>query len=78
MQDDKLKEIADAADLIVAGYAFTYHNNSIRVLNLEKTDFAAVLDAEGNMIETTMDDAELSLVQSYYFVNKELMEENNA
>ncbi len=78
MSDEALKEIADEADLIVAGYAFTCKGNTIRVLNLEKSDFAAVLDVEGNMIETTMDDIELSLVQSYYNVNKELMEGNDA
>lgn len=78
MPDNLLQEIADAADIIIAGYAFSKTGAYIRVLNLEKTENAAVLDKEGNMIETTMDDIELSLVQSYYLRNKELMEEDDA
>lgn len=78
MPDDVLKSIADNADIIIAGYAFTKINELIRVLNLEKTDYAAVLDVDGNMIETSMDDAELALVQSYYVRNKEFMVESNA
>lgn len=76
MPDNILKEIADAADLIIAGYAFSKNDECIRVLNLEKPEYAAVLDKEGNMIETTMDDVELSLIQSYYLRNKELMEDD--
>ena len=29
---DKIKEIADKADMIVNGYAFTRENNQIRIL----------------------------------------------
>lgn len=44
--------------MIVAGYAFTpFEDNKIRILNLENTKEAAVIDKNGNMIETTMNDA---------------------
>ena len=78
MPDKVLKEIADAADIIIAGYAFSENNGCVRVLNLEKPEYASVLDKEGNMVETTMDDMELSLVQAYYLRNKELLEEDDA
>jgi hypothetical protein len=74
MQDSEIKKIADDANLIVAGYAYTVSNGNIRVLNLENTDSAAVLSPDGDMISTTMNDMELTLVQSYYLKNKELME----
>ena len=31
---DKIREIADKADMIVNGYAFTRENDHIRILNL--------------------------------------------
>ena len=74
MSEAKLKEIADNADIIVAGFAFTAaKNGSIRVLNLKSTEEACVLDADGCMMETTMDDSVLCLVQAYYMKNKEFI-----
>ena len=35
---DKIKEIADKADMIVNGYAFTRENDQIRILNLNNLD----------------------------------------
>lgn len=78
MPDSKIKEIADKADLIIAGYSFTKNKDCIRILNIENTESATVIDYEGNMIETTMEDSELSLVQSYYFKNKEFLVESYA
>ena len=37
---DKIREIADRADMIVNGYAFTRENGQIRVLNLNNLDKA--------------------------------------
>ena len=75
MPDSVLKEIADSADLIVAGYSYTMEGDKVRILNLERPEFAAALDKNGDMIETTMDDMELSLVQSYYLKNIEFLGE---
>ncbi len=33
---EKIKEIADRADMIVNGYAFTRENDQIRILNLNE------------------------------------------
>lgn len=48
MPDNTLKEIADHADIIVAGYAYTVIDGHIRVLNLENENSAAVLDCGWN------------------------------
>ena len=39
---DKIKEIADKADMIVNGYAFTRENDQIRILNLNNLATAEV------------------------------------
>ena len=59
---DKIREIADRADMIVNGYAFTRENGQIRVLNLNNLDKALVLSEDGRVLQTTMDDIEIRLV----------------
>ena len=79
MLDNKLKEIADNADLIIAGYSFTKGDNGfIRILNLENPKQACLLQKNGEMLETTMDDITLLKVQSYYLKNRVLLEEIDA
>lgn len=58
---DKIKEIADKADMIVNGYAFTRENDQIRILNLNNLDKALVISADGKVLETTMDDIEIRI-----------------
>ncbi len=70
-----LIKIADNADLIVNGYAFTKSNVGYRVLNLNKPDRAIVLSFGGDILETTMDDIEGSIVKEYFFKNKKYMED---
>ena len=67
--------IAQNADFIVNGYAFTSKNNQIRVLNLNNRDKATVLDQNGNVVMTSMDDIEISIVQKYFDKNKEFLKE---
>lgn len=55
-----IKTIADKADVIINGYAFTRNEDRIQVLNLNSPDKAAVFSSDGLMLETTMDDIELS------------------
>lgn len=69
-------KVADAADMIVNGYAFTEENGMIRVLNLNHPERACVLTKNGEMAETTMDDVELSIVSDYYQKNKKYLEES--
>ena len=79
MSEEMLKEIADNAYMIIAGFSYTKREDgNISVLNLDKPDEASVLDTEGEMIETTMDDVTLCMAQAYYLKNREFMEVANA
>lgn len=75
---DKIKEIADKADMIVNGYAFTRENDQIRILNLNNLDKALVISADGKVLETTMDDIEIRIVLDYWNSDREFMEEEDA
>ena len=70
----KLQAIADNAGVIVNGYAFTKSDDRIFVLNLNKPDRAAVLRSSGEVLETSMDDIELSIVTEYLQRNLKYME----
>ena len=70
-----IKTIADKADIIVNGYAFTRVNDRIHVLNLNSPDKAVVFSADGQVLETTMDDIEISIVSRYLKQNLKYMED---
>ena len=54
-------KVADAADMIVNGYAFTRCTEGYRVLNLNLPDRAAVFSKDGRVLETSMDDIEVRI-----------------
>ena len=62
---EELIKVADEADMIVNGYAFKLKDGHVSILNLNRPDRAAVLTMDGEMLETSMDDIELSIVQNY-------------
>ncbi len=68
-----IKIIADKADIIVNGYAFTRSGERIQVLNLNNSDRAVVFGANGEVLETTMDDIELSIATHYLQQNLKYM-----
>jgi hypothetical protein len=72
-----IKKIADGADMIINGYAFTRNDNYIKVLNLNCVNHAAVI-YENQIVETNMDDIENKIVLDYYLENKVFMEDENA
>ena len=74
---DKIKEIADRADMIVDGYAFTRDNAQIRILNLNNPEKALVISENGKVLETTMDDIEIHIVLDYWKNDREFMENEN-
>ena len=45
-----IREIADAADVIVNGYAYTKDGENIRVLNLNNPEKAAYLNRAGEVL----------------------------
>lgn len=69
-----IKNVADKADMIINGYAFTQENKYIRVLNLNQLNHAAVIYND-KIVETNMDDIENQIVLDYYLNNKQFMEE---
>ena len=75
---DKIKEIADKADMIVNGYAFTREDDQISILNLNNLDKALVISADGKVLETTMDDIEIRIVLDYWNSDREFMEDEDA
>ena len=68
-------EVADKAEIIVNGYAFTKDIDNIRVLNLNKPEKAVLIRNNGEVLATSMDDIELDIVLDYYKRNKKYMEE---
>jgi len=69
-----IKDIADKADMIINGYAFTKNDEWVRVLNLNYINHAAVI-LNDKIVETNMDDIEKEIVMDYYSRNKQFMEE---
>lgn len=70
-----VEAVASGANMIVNGYAFTSApDGRVRVLNLNAPLAAAVLDRDGRVLETTMDDIEAGIVLGYYRDNEEFME----
>ena len=68
----EIKEIADRADMIVNGFAFTKDGEYIRVVNLDnRRHTATILDDE--IIETDMDPIEAQITVDYYINNKRFM-----
>ena len=66
MKMTDLKKTADSADMIINGYAFTKRDDIVRVLNLNSSGSATVINSDGEVIETSMDDVELNIVLGYY------------
>lgn len=66
MPDERIKQIADNADMIVRGYAFTREGDLIRVFNTNDGLSATVITTDGVMIESNMDEMEQALVQSIW------------
>ncbi len=70
-----IKSVADKADIIINGYAFTKENDRIHVLNLNSPQKAVVFNLDSEVLETTMDDIELSIVSRYLQQNLKYMED---
>ena len=78
MTEAAIMSIADAADMIVNGYAFTRDPKGFRVLNLNQPDKAAVITKAGEVLETSMDDIELQIARDYYTANRQFLEDEDA
>lgn len=70
-----IQTVADNADMIINGYAFTKDDENIRVLNLNNKKKSLYFSKNGKVINTSMDDIEIGIVKHYYTKNISLMEE---
>ena len=69
-----IKSIADNAELIVNGYAFTKHGDCFKVLNLNNPTKASLITKYGEVLETSMDDVEIDIVDEYFSKNRKYLE----
>lgn len=59
MTEEKKRTIADAAEMIVGGYAFLRQEENITIVNLnQKDEHAMVITRDGKMLESSMDPIE--------------------
>lgn len=70
-----IQTVADNADMIINGYAFTKDDENIRVLNLNNNKRSLYFSKNGNVINSSMDDIEIGIVKHYYNKNSSLMED---
>ena len=69
-----VREIADEADMIVAGYAYSLRDGYVEVTDLNNPDKRAVIQ-NGDVVESLMTDEEDDLVLRYYERNRKILEE---
>lgn len=74
MTNEKIQQIADEANMIIKGYAFTKEGDFIKVFNTNDGISAMVITPDGTMIETNMDEIEQALVQSIWARDSKYME----
>lgn len=72
MPEAKMKEVADAADMVVNGYAYTFIGENIRILNL-RTGKAALVTPSREISETNMDDMDIGVAMRYLIDNEQFM-----
>ena len=72
MPEAKMKEVADAADMVVNGYAYTFLGDNIRILNL-RTGKAALVTPSREISETNMDDMDIGVAMRYLVDNEQFM-----
>ena len=63
MSDVQIAEIAEKAEMIVGGYAFSETEEGfISILNLNHPDSAMTVNREGELLETNMSEIEQQVV----------------
>ena len=75
MSETKIREIADKADMIIRGYAFTREDALIRIFNLNDRESSMVITSDGTMVETNMNEIEQALVLDIWQKDSKYMEE---
>ena len=75
MREEDITYIADNANFIVCGYAFSRQEDGfICILNLNHPDCVMVINDNGEIIETNMDPIEQQIVKDLCKKNLQFME----
>ena len=72
MPEKKAQKIADAAEVIVNGYAMGKHKNGVRIVNLD-TGHVVVASVEGVVIVSDMDPIEEKIAIEHFIRNRQFM-----
>ncbi len=75
MSEEKIREIADKADMIIKGYAFTRNDEGlIQVIYLGDSASSMIITADGERVATNMDEIEQALVLDIWKKDSKYME----
>ena len=74
MPEEKIQKIAEDADLIVKGYAFKRKGDFVHIFNMNDGCSAMVIDRDGTMIETNMDEIQQVIVKNIWDRDSKYME----
>ena len=70
-----VEKAAEEALVIIRGFAISRCNEGFRVLNLNDGEGAAIMSPDGTLIETNMDDIEVSIAKAYMMSALKYMED---
>ena len=72
MPEEMAVRVAEAAEVIVNGYALMKHDLGVRIVNLD-TGNVAVFSHSDEMLETSMSEIELAIALKYLKANRQYM-----
>ena len=72
MPEEVAVKIAEAADVIVNGFALMKHDLGVRVVNLDTGNVSIFSDSD-EMLETSMSEIELAIALKYLKANRKYM-----
>lgn len=76
MNKSEMNEIINNAQMIVDGYAFMQKkDNLLHIVSLHAPFHALIVSKNGEVLETNMDDIEISIVLNYWNRNKKTFSE---
>ena len=70
--------MANEAEVIICGYAVSKFGFGFRVINLHDLNSCSVFGEDASLIETNMNDVELSVAREYFRKALKYMEDGNA
>ena len=73
MSEVQAKEIADAANVIVNGYAMSRDGSNIRIVNLN-SGHVTICSEDEKILETSMDDIEATIALARFRANRQFID----